>query len=93
MPTPMLSAVMLLPSFLSVAGATVNAALRNVTIDDHFGDAMTHVVPSYIPPDEWSLSGGSARPIASLAHDETWHDVTYHPGNAPHKASFSFTGP
>ncbi|KAJ8695282.1 hypothetical protein PTI98_007888 [Pleurotus ostreatus] len=92
MPTPMLSAVMLLSSFLSLVGATENAALRNVTIDDRFGDAMTHVVPSYIPPNKWSPNGGSARPNASLAHNGTWHDATYHPKNAPHKASFSFTG-
>ncbi|KAF4593841.1 hypothetical protein EYR40_008635 [Pleurotus pulmonarius] len=70
---------------------TVAVALRNISIDDSFGDESTHDVPTYTPPSKWTVSG-RATPNASLAYKGTWHDTTSHPLDANHTASFSFTG-
>lgn len=90
-PLLMLIARILLFSFMTMAGAAVEA-LRNVTIDDYYGDEITLIVPTYLPPKQWSTLG-DAKPNASLTYKKTWHDTTYHPGRAAHNVSFEFTGP
>lgn len=60
----------------------------NVTIDDQLGDALTSVVPTYLPsvPILWqqgvNCTGCSENPDASMAKDGTWHDTTWYPGDA-----------
>ncbi|KAF4592953.1 hypothetical protein EYR38_008659 [Pleurotus pulmonarius] len=76
--------------FMTMAGATAEG-LRNVTIDDRYGDEITLTVPTYLPPDAWS-SRGNAQPNASLAYNRTWHDTTSHPEHAANNVTFNFTG-
>lgn len=77
-----------------VAGATKSPTRRNVTIDDHFGDEMTHALPTYIPSDKWDREGTQpwvvTPPNASLAHDGTWHAPKLKAGMKT--VNFSFTG-
>ena len=88
---------MLVPLYhQAVGGTTVTATqghLRNVTIDEHFGDEITHDAPIYQPPNKWKTSGGHANPALSLAHDGTWHDATQYPRDGDISMSFGFTGP
>ncbi|KDQ26534.1 hypothetical protein PLEOSDRAFT_1043589 [Pleurotus ostreatus PC15] len=78
--------------------ATKNSSRRNVTIDDQFGDEMTQVVPTYMPPNRWNKGGMNlpaavlARPNASLAHGKTWHDSTHLVGGPTTTVNFGFTG-
>lgn len=83
--------MMLVLGILILSLLTVAVALRNITIDDSFGDEITHIIPTYIPPSKWSFSG-DAKPNASLAYNGTWHDTTSHPTDPDHGVSFSFTG-
>lgn len=76
-------------SLLTVAEAT---GLRNVTIDDSYGDEITHNLPTYTPSSVWTSGAARAQPNASLAYNGTWHDTTSHPGEAAHVVSFDFTG-
>ncbi|KAF4569617.1 hypothetical protein EYR40_008595 [Pleurotus pulmonarius] len=77
-----------------VAGATKPPSRRNVTIDDHFGDEMTHAVPVYTPSDKWDHEGSHpwalTPPNASLAYNETWHAPNLKAGTKA--VSFGFTG-
>lgn len=51
--------------------ATV-AALRNVTIDDQFGDELSRIRPKYAPTLGWtSGSAGAVKLNASLVHNGT----------------------
>ncbi|KAF4569597.1 hypothetical protein EYR40_008575 [Pleurotus pulmonarius] len=80
---------------LAVAGPTEVAGQRNVTIDDEYGDEVTHVVPAFTPLGGWSLKGGTtalAKPDASLANNGTWHDATQHAGDLTKTVNFNFTG-
>ncbi|KAF9497112.1 hypothetical protein BDN71DRAFT_636748 [Pleurotus eryngii] len=72
-------------------------ALQNVTIDDRFGDELTHIVPTFTPVDGWWLggaggTGGFAKPSASLAYNKTWLDSTHEVGEVERMINFGFTG-
>ncbi|KDQ26579.1 hypothetical protein PLEOSDRAFT_1105483 [Pleurotus ostreatus PC15] len=72
-------------------------ALKNVTIDDRFGDELTHIVPTFTPVDGWWLgsaggTGGFAKPSASLAYNKTWLDSTHKVGEVERMVNFGFTG-
>lgn len=95
--------VMLLSRFVGisilclVAGATESPGRRNVTIDDHLGDEMTHAVPMYTPSDSWVNQGNILPqpwpvmwPNASLAHNQTWHAPNLLVGSQT--VNFDFTG-
>ena len=62
------------------------ASAVNITIDDEYGDALTGVVPTYLPlgPSiNWNQGstcvGCRAKANPSDAQNGTWHDTTYHP--------------
>lgn len=78
---------------ISTVGVT--AGWRNITIDDQFGDERTHIVPTFLPVDDWTIggTGGSAIPNRSLAYNGTWHDSTHWIGTPATSVSFGFTGP
>ncbi|KAF4592907.1 hypothetical protein EYR40_008591 [Pleurotus pulmonarius] len=73
---------------------SVTAGRRNITIDDQFGDERTHVVPTFMPTDDWIIggTGGSVMPCRSLAYKGTWHDTTHRVGTPATSVSFGFTG-
>lgn len=79
---------------LFLAVTTEATRLRNVTIDDQFGDEITHIAPTYSPSSKWRLAGtgGYAKPNASLAYKGTWHDSTQFAGHAAAIVNFGFTG-
>ncbi|KAL4266467.1 hypothetical protein AB1N83_003327 [Pleurotus pulmonarius] len=68
-------------------------ALRNVTIDDQFGDELSRVRPTYAPTLGWTSGGeGAVKLNTSLVHNGTWHDTTLYPGGEPKRVNFTFTG-
>ncbi len=69
------------------------AALRNITIDDQFGDELSRVRPTYAPTLGWTSGGGGAVKLnTSSVHNGTWHDTTLYPGGEPKRVNFTFTG-
>ncbi|PCH33249.1 hypothetical protein WOLCODRAFT_14596 [Wolfiporia cocos MD-104 SS10] len=76
----------------------VLAALRNVTIDDTYGDPDTGVQFTYAPAGNWSLGQNctncEAHPDPAYTYDKSWHDTTFFPSldTAPPNASVSFNG-
>ncbi|TCD59919.1 hypothetical protein EIP91_011189 [Steccherinum ochraceum] len=71
---------------------------KNVTIDDQFGDEETGAQVVYAPSEHWTQGNGcggcSAKPDASQAYRETWHDGLFAPSQNkdPLTLTFSFTG-
>ncbi|KAF9497094.1 hypothetical protein BDN71DRAFT_1445099 [Pleurotus eryngii] len=79
--------------FCFLAGRATVAALRNVTIDDQFGDEQSRVRPTYAPTLGWTSGGaGAVKLDTSLVHKGTWHDTTLYPGGEPKRVNFTFTG-
>ncbi|KAG9224108.1 hypothetical protein CCMSSC00406_0006776 [Pleurotus cornucopiae] len=79
--------------FCFLAGGATVAALRNVTIDDQFGDELSRVRPTYSPTLGWTSGGaGAVKLDTSLVHNGTWHDTTLYPGGEPKRVNFTFTG-
>ena len=78
------------------------ASPANVTVDDQGVDERTGLAPIYTGPNDvndgsWLVANASvmgvAQPDASQAHNGTWHDATYHPGDAsPRTVEFGFVG-
>ncbi|KAH8116545.1 hypothetical protein DFH11DRAFT_1506467 [Phellopilus nigrolimitatus] len=80
------------------SGSTVGI-LVNVTIDDENGDSVTGAKPTYsgVGLDGWAQGAGCHGCMAKLdpsqAFDGTWHDSTWHPGDADEKTiEMSFSG-
>ena len=72
-------------------------SLVNRTIDDLYGDEVTKVVPIYTGA--WVLGStcswcwvNSTVADVNQAFDQTWHDTTYHPGDADQVITIQFTG-
>ncbi|KAL4255964.1 hypothetical protein AB1N83_011722 [Pleurotus pulmonarius] len=80
--------------FLAAVGVATSGWRRNITIDDLYGDDLTHIAPRYQPSDGWKLGGavGSTKLNASLAHNQTWHDATHKVKDEPTTVNFGFTG-
>ncbi|EED77922.1 predicted protein [Postia placenta Mad-698-R] len=79
--------LLFLPRFL--ASQTIR------TIDDHYGDSVTGVVPVY--GNVWNYGptcpGCMVQPNPELVFDRSWHDATAHPGDPePHDVTLTFTG-
>lgn len=73
------------------------AALRNITIDDLYGDAETKAVPAYLPDGiGWvtgqTCAGCAFHPDQSKAYGGSWHDCTHHTYDKPKAVQFNFTG-
>lgn len=72
-----------------------DAALRNVTIDDEFGDELTDARPTFLPPsggvwDDEDCTGCFIRPDPALAYRATYNAVTYRRDQGVDFAEFSF---
>ncbi|EMD35836.1 hypothetical protein CERSUDRAFT_96059 [Gelatoporia subvermispora B] len=73
------------------------AAVRNISIDDTFGDPVTGEHFVYTPPDFWNVgqdcSSCQAHPDAAQAFGGTWHDASsgFGPGNT-RNATVAFNG-
>ncbi|KAJ8695337.1 hypothetical protein PTI98_007942 [Pleurotus ostreatus] len=80
--------------FLVAAGVVASKARRNVTIDDLYGDDLTHIAPTYLPSGRWKLGGavGLAKLNATLVHNQTWHDAIHKVKDEPTTVNFGFTG-
>lgn len=79
--------LLFLPRFL--ASQTIR------TIDDHYGDSVTGVVPVYGNAWNYGPSCPSCRvqPNPELVFDKSWHDATAHPGDPEsHNVTLTFTG-
>lgn len=71
------------------------AAQTNRTIDDHYGDSVTGVVPIYASSWNYgpSCPGCRVQPNPELVFDQSWHDATAHPGQSePQTVTLTFTG-
>lgn len=73
------------------------ADIKNVTIDDLYGDIETGAKPIY-SSSGWSqgpCNGCKAQPNASLAFEGSWHDATHHPEDTdPERTvTLTFRGP
>ena len=68
----------------------------NITIDDHYGDALTGIVPTYNNGPWWqgvNCSLCEAQPNVSLVMDGTWHDSTWYTGDGePNSIEMTFNG-
>lgn len=93
--TPRLVGIVILLFQILNRGVIGSMGGRNITIDDQFGDEITHITPTYSPSSRWRLggTGGLAKPNASLAYQETWHDSTHQVGYGATVVNFGFTGP
>ncbi|KAI0714764.1 hypothetical protein C8Q76DRAFT_692784 [Earliella scabrosa] len=84
-------------SFLSHT-ALVSTALVNYTIDDEYGDSVTGLAPSYLPPNGWSQGSQCGKCIITPAvhldqpFASTWHDATFEPGGEERRIQARFTG-
>ncbi|KAF9014189.1 hypothetical protein BDQ17DRAFT_1230755 [Cyathus striatus] len=61
---------------------TCYARIVNVTIDDGYGDSLTHQLPIYLPLTVWSnqtCKGCAIKPDPSRAFMQTYNAATYHP--------------
>ncbi|KAL4259907.1 hypothetical protein AB1N83_008557 [Pleurotus pulmonarius] len=65
---------------------------NNVTIDDQYGDKLTHRVPIFLPPDAWTHNSVAAILNPHRVHNGTWHDATHHPGDSARIVNFGFEG-
>ncbi|TCD69085.1 hypothetical protein EIP91_008983 [Steccherinum ochraceum] len=78
-----------------VWAGVVGGEFVNVTIDDQYGDATTGQQVTYAPPQLWTQGNGcggcAARPNATLAHNNTWHDGLFAPSQESDPLSFSFS--
>ncbi|OSD04810.1 hypothetical protein PYCCODRAFT_1475879 [Trametes coccinea BRFM310] len=87
-------------TIILLARASVTTAnLVNRTIDDQLGDIVTGAVPSKAPDDKWAQAQTCdtcgihpGEVDVSKAHDGTWSDSTYHPGEPDRVITASFAG-
>ncbi|EIM79292.1 uncharacterized protein STEHIDRAFT_31202, partial [Stereum hirsutum FP-91666 SS1] len=74
----------------------VRGDLTNVTIDDTYGDIITHEKAAYTPSDGWAqgpCDGCHAQPNPNLTFGGTWHDATHNPEDLDSKAiNLTFKG-
>lgn len=74
----------------------IRGDLTNVTIDDTYGDLITHEKAAYTPSDGWApgpCDGCHAQPNPNLTFGGTWHDATHHPEDLDTKAiNLTFKG-
>lgn len=74
----------------------VRGDLTNVTIDDTYGDIITHEKAAYTPSDGWAqgpCDGCHAQPNPNLTFGGTWHDATHNPEDLDTKAiNLTFKG-
>ncbi|KAL7280372.1 hypothetical protein ACG7TL_005297 [Trametes sanguinea] len=88
------------PSMLNLLHSLITTAnLVNRTIDDQLGDIVTGAVPSKAPDDKWAQAQTCdtcgihpGEVDVSKAHDGTWSDSTYHPGEPDRVITASFAG-
>ena len=76
-----------------------SCTMVNRTIDDQFGDEVTHQPPVYTPSGGWAQGAtckGCAIRLAGGELDKTvnktWHDTTVHPHDPKHTITLNFTG-
>jgi len=75
--------VALVYSLITIYLQPVAAALFNRTIDDHFGDSVSGVVPVYYPVqgawNDQTCAGCAIKPETSLAFMRTYSAATFNP--------------
>ena len=75
-------------------------SMVNRTIDDKYGDEVTHQVPIYTPSRGWTEGSGCNGCGINVASgvdphgpfNGTWHDTTVHLHDPPHTIALNFTG-
>lgn len=61
---------------------SVSALVRNITIDDQFGDQITHKAPEFSPPVAWATqtcSGCAIKPDVTEMYNGTFTAATFMP--------------
>ncbi|KAF5373814.1 hypothetical protein D9758_000975 [Tetrapyrgos nigripes] len=82
---------------LSIHLCSVYGRISNRTIDDTFGDSVSHRTPVFLSEtlavwDDRSCSGCAIQPDKALAFNGTWTAATYSPGVGTISVMFNFTG-